>query len=99
MKTLTITCTDWRNESAEYTHEEYQAEWQRSSIKELIRLAMWQGNENAVEELRAIQAQIDDLREYLVSKDFMKTYKRQNPDSDLFNQDTLDLLNKLAEEF
>jgi len=99
MKTLTITCKDWRNKEAEYTYEEYKTKWQHGTINDLRQLAMWNGDEKAVEELQAMQAALDDLREYLVSKDFMKTYKRQNPNDDFFSRDTLDLLNKLAEEF
>jgi hypothetical protein len=99
MKTLTITCKDWRNKEAEYNHEEYQAKWEHGTINDLRQLAMWNADEDAVIELEKMQAALDDLRYYLVSKDFMKTYKKQNPDDDFFSRDTLDLLNKLAEEF
>lgn len=90
----TINVTDWAGRTQTHTMESFQEVWQTSKISEVIRLAKWQLNEEDVNELEALEAQLAEVRERVVRREFLSNFKRQNPDADTGK----DLLDALIEE-
>ena len=90
----TITVTDWRGDDVEHTMASYQEVWQSAKLAEVLRLAKWQLNEDDVNELEALEAQLAEVRERVVRREFLSNFKRQNPDADTGK----DLLEALIEE-
>jgi hypothetical protein len=90
----TITVTDWRGDDVEHTMASYQEVWETSKISEVIRLAKWQLNEEDVNELEALEAQLAEVRERVVRREFLSNFKRQNPERNV----GAELLDALIEE-
>ena len=90
----TINVTDWSGKTQTHTMASYQETWQNSKISEVIRLAKWQLNEEDVNELEALEAQLAEVRERVVRREFLSNFKRQNPDADTGKE----LLEALIEE-
>ena len=90
----TINVTDWRGDDVEHTMESYQETWQNSKVSEVIRLAKWQLNEEDVNELEALEAQLAEVRERVVRREFLSNFKRQNPERNVGEE----LLEALIEE-
>ena len=59
--------------------ESYQEAWKTGSIDEVRRLAMWQANEDDVIELERLQRELEEVRERVVRRDFLASFKRQHP--------------------
>lgn len=76
----TINVTDWAGRTQTHTMESYQETWETSKISEVIRLAKWQLNEEDVNELEALAAQLAEVRERVVRREFLSNFKRQNPE-------------------
>jgi len=90
----TINVTNWRGDTVEHTMASYQEVWQTSKISEVIRLAKWQLNEEDVNELEALEAQLAEVRERVVRREFLANFKRQHPNADTGKE----LLDALIEE-
>ena len=90
----TINVTDWRGKTQTHTMESYQEAWKTGSIDEVRRLAMWQGEADDVVELERLQRELEEVRERVVRRDFLSSFKRQNPERNVGEE----LLTALIEE-
>jgi hypothetical protein len=92
----TINVTDWRDNTIEYTMAGYQERWESAKLREVTRLAMWQGEADDVVEMERLEREFAELRERIVRREFNRQYEKQHGHS-VF--DAVDYMKALAEEF
>ena len=90
----TITVTDWRGDDVTHTMASYQEVWENAKLREVTRLAMWQGEADDVVAMERLEREFAELRERIVRREFLSNFKRQHPNADVGK----DLLNALIEE-
>jgi hypothetical protein len=90
----TITVTDWRGDDVEHTMASYQETWESAKLREVTRLAMWQGEADDVVEMERLEREFAELRERIVRREFLSNFKRQHPEADV----GANLLEALKEE-
>ena len=90
----TITVTDWRGDDVEHTMASYQEVWESAKLREVTRLAMWQGEADDVVEMERLEREFAELRERIVRREFLSNFKRQNPERNVGEE----LLEALIEE-
>ena len=90
----TITVTNWRGDDVEHTMASYQEVWESAKLREVTRLAMWQGNADDVVAMERLEREFAELRERIVRREFLSNFKRQHPERNV----GAELLEALIEE-
>lgn len=90
----TITVEDWRGTEQVLTMAAYQERWESAKLREVTRLAMWQGEADDVVEMERLEREFAELRERIVRREFNNQFERQHPDRNVGEE----LLEALIEE-
>ena len=90
----TINVTDWAGRTQTHTMASYPETWGSAKLREVTRLAMWQGEADDVVEMERLEREFAELRERIVRREFNNQFERQHPEADV----GADLLEALKEE-
>ena len=90
----TINVTNWRGDTVEHTMASYQETWESAKLREVTRLAMWQGEADDVVAMERLEREFAELRERIVRREFNNQFERQHPEADV----GADLLEALKQE-
>ena len=74
----------------------YQERWESAKLREVTRLAMWQGEADDVVELERLQRELEEVRERVIRREFNRQYEKEHGKSVM---DAVDYMKALAEEF
>ena len=92
----TITVEDWRGREEVVSMAAYQERWESAKLREVTRLAMWQGEADDVVAMERLEREFAELRERIVRREFNRQYEKEHGQSVM---DAVDYMKALAEEF
>jgi hypothetical protein len=92
----TITVEDWRGREEQVSMAAYQERWESAKLREVTRLAMWQGEADDVVEMERLEREFAELRERVVRREFNRQYEKEHGKSVM---NAVDYMEALAEEF
>jgi hypothetical protein len=86
----TITVEDWRGREETVSMAAYQERWESAKLREVTRLAMWQGEADDVVAMERLEREFAELRERIVRREFNRQYEKERGhhilDSPYFDQ-------------
>ena len=72
----TITVEDWRGAEQVLTMAAYQERWESAKLREVTRLAMWQGEADDVVEMERLEREFAEVRERIVRQSLTASMRK-----------------------